>query len=268
MDVSRPQVSKVPTCFLTFEAYSLHTPSRNEFVCMKSMVSDYFSVEREIRAYDALSAASNASNAPGKKYVRHALDQFKIDHAGRSYHFLVHEPLGISIDFLQKTLKGRLPFDYCYDLVDYMLEALEYLHKHANLIHAGKYFTFLCRQKCPVLTFTTKTFKQETFSFALRTSASSKRWRNPSSPIPAREKSALRRLFSSRAAWKALWTSGSVKRVLQSSVTLAKHGLLGLHTRTLSSHLSIVRRRFFCISHGVSLSTSGILVVWFVSEVF
>jgi hypothetical protein len=259
----------MPTCFLTFEAYSLHTPSRNEFVCMKSMVSNYSSVEREILAYDALSAASNASDAPGKQYVRHALDQFKIDHAGRSYHFLVHEPLGISVDFLQKTLlKGRLPFDYCYDLVDYMLEALEYLHKHANLIHAGKYFTLLCRQRRPVLTFTTKTFKQETFSFALRTSACSKRWRNPSLPIPAREKSALRRLFSSRAAWKALCTSGSVKRVPQSSATLVKHGLPSRHTQTLSSHLSIVRQRFFCISHGVNLSTSGILVVWFVSENF
>ena len=122
------------------QADHVHVPSRNEFVCMKSLVSDYFSVEREICAYDALSAASNASNAPGKNYVRHALDQFKIDHAGRSYHFLIHEPLGISVDFLQKTLKARLPFAYCYDLVDHMLEALEYL-KHANLIHAGKYFT-------------------------------------------------------------------------------------------------------------------------------
>jgi len=268
MDVSRPQVSKVPTCFLTFEAYSLHTPSRNEFVCMKSMVSNYSSVEREIRAYDALSAASNASDAPGKQYVRHALDQFKIDHAGRSYHFLVHEPLGISVDFLQKKLKGRLPFVYCYDLVDHMLEALEYLHKHADLIHAGKYFTFSCRRRRPVLTFTEQIFKQGTFSFGLKTSASSKRWKNLSSPIPAREKSPLRRLFSSRAAWKAVWTSGSVKRVPQSSATLAKHGLPSLHTGTSSSHLSIVRQRFFCISHGVNLSTSGILVVWFVSEVF
>jgi hypothetical protein len=55
----------------------LHVPSRNEYVCMKSMVSDYPSVKCEIRAYDALSAASNASNSTGKMYVRHALDHFK-----------------------------------------------------------------------------------------------------------------------------------------------------------------------------------------------
>jgi len=107
------------------------------------MVCDYYSVEREIRAYDALTTASNASNSPGKKYVRHTLDQFKIDHADRSYHFLVHEPLGISVDFLQTTLKGTLPFGYCSQLVEHMIQALEYLHMHANLIHAGEYFRFL-----------------------------------------------------------------------------------------------------------------------------
>ena len=133
--------------FLASEAEQLHAPSRNKFVCMKSMVCDYFSVEREIRAYDALTTASNASNSPGKEYVRHTLDQFKIDHADRSYHFLVHEPLGISVDFLQTTLKGTLiPFGYCSQLVEQMIQALEYLHVHANLIHAGEYFRFLLRR--------------------------------------------------------------------------------------------------------------------------
>ncbi|KIM36880.1 hypothetical protein M413DRAFT_77652 [Hebeloma cylindrosporum] len=109
--------------------------SRNEYVCMKSMVSDYSSVEREIHAYEALSAAAKSSDAPGKKYVRHALDQFEIAHAGRSYNFLIHEPLGMPVKFLQGVLDGKIPFVFCHEVIFRMLQALEYLHKDANLIH-------------------------------------------------------------------------------------------------------------------------------------
>lgn len=108
--------------------------------------------------------------------------------------------------------------------------------------------------------FTEKTFKKGTFSFALKTSASSKRWKSPSSPILAREKSALRRQFSSRATWKALWASGSVKIVPQSSATLAKHGLASLHIRISSSHLSTVRQRYFYTSEPVDIWNLGCMV--------
>lgn len=46
---------------------------------MKSLVSDYSSVERELHAFDTLTAASTISKARGKEYVRHALDHFKLD---------------------------------------------------------------------------------------------------------------------------------------------------------------------------------------------
>jgi len=208
MDVRRPQVSKVPPFFLASEAHHPHAPSRNEYVCLESMVSDYFSIEREINAYDALSAASKASNAAGKKYVRHALDHFKIDHAGRTYDFLIHEPLGVSVHFLRMMKKGSLPFVYAHNLVVLMLQALNYLHTDANLIHGGEYATFMYCRDGLLLTFSAKTFKKGTFFSALMTLACSKTWKSPSSPSPARGKSPRRLLFSSRVTWTALLASG------------------------------------------------------------
>ena len=82
---------------------------------MKSLVSDYSSVERELRAFELLATASTMTMGElgsfGKKYVRHALDQFKIDHADRTYHFLIHEPLGVSFSVLQEVFEYNLPFD-------------------------------------------------------------------------------------------------------------------------------------------------------------
>lgn len=107
---------------------------------MKSLVSDYTSVDRELRAFELLTTtASTAGDSPGKKHVRHALDQFKIDHAGRTYHFLVHEPLGVHFSQLQELYDYILPFGKSQVSILQMLLAIEYLHNKARLIHAGKF---------------------------------------------------------------------------------------------------------------------------------
>ena len=55
------------------------------------MVCDYSSVQREIKAYEALSKSAEISEAPGKLYVRRALDHFELSQGDRNYHFLIHE---------------------------------------------------------------------------------------------------------------------------------------------------------------------------------
>jgi hypothetical protein len=54
---------------------------------MKSMVCDYSSVQREIKAYKALSRSAKINKAPGKLYVRRALDHFELS----------QRPLGVQI---------------------------------------------------------------------------------------------------------------------------------------------------------------------------
>ncbi|KAF8891447.1 kinase-like domain-containing protein [Gymnopilus junonius] len=107
---------------------------RNECVCMKSMVSNYPSVEHEIKVYDVLSTASKTSRSPGKRFVRHALDHFELRHGECDYHFLIHEPLGASLQFFLDEIKVGLPIEYVKDLASQMLHALAYIHS-AGVIH-------------------------------------------------------------------------------------------------------------------------------------
>lgn len=106
---------------------------------MKSMVCDYGSVERELRAYETLSHAVHASDIPddGRKYVRQALDRFKLNQNGdRDYHFLIHKPLGVSAQHFLNLHEGRFPLYYARDLARQMLHALDFVHK-AKVVHAG-----------------------------------------------------------------------------------------------------------------------------------
>lgn len=105
---------------------------------MKSMVTDYSSVKRELRAFESLTAASTTSNAPGKKHVRHALDTFSLGHAGRTYHFLIHEPLGFPLSLFHELVKYKFTFVQAQHYVFEILQALDYLHSDAHLIHGGE----------------------------------------------------------------------------------------------------------------------------------
>ena len=114
----------------------MNVASRDEYVCMKSMVCDYTSVQREIKAYEALSKAPGTSWPTGRQYVRQALDQFEIRRGNRDYHFLVHEPLGATVQFFLNISGGSLPINCVKDLTSQMLHALEFIHS-AQVIHAG-----------------------------------------------------------------------------------------------------------------------------------
>lgn len=114
----------------------LNVSSRDEYVCMKSMVSDYTSVQHEITAYEVLTKVGKTSRSIGKQYVRQALDHFELRHANRSYHFLIHEPLGVTVQFFLDISRGSLPIPYVQELASQILHGLEFTH-NARVTHAG-----------------------------------------------------------------------------------------------------------------------------------
>ena len=104
-------------------------------LAMKSMVCDYTSVQREIKAYEALSKAPKTDRLMGKWYTRQAVDSFELRRGDRDYHFLIHEPLGVSVQFFPDLSGGSLPIYYAKDLTTHMLHALDFIHS-AQVIHA------------------------------------------------------------------------------------------------------------------------------------
>jgi len=108
---------------------------RDEYVCMKSMVCDYTSVQREIKAYETLSNVPKADRLMGERYTRQAVDHFELRRGDRDYHFLIHEPLGVSVQFFLDLSGGSLPIYYVKELASQMLHALHFIHS-AQVIHA------------------------------------------------------------------------------------------------------------------------------------
>jgi len=103
---------------------------------MKSMVCDYSSVQREVAAHEALSESAKTSKAAGKQYVRQALDHFELSQDNRNYHFLIHEPLGVTLDLFLDFSDGSLPIYYVKEVTYQILQALDFIHS-AQVIHAG-----------------------------------------------------------------------------------------------------------------------------------
>ena len=106
------------------------------------MVCDYGSVEREVVAHEALSESAKTSEAAGKQYVRQALDHFELSKDDRNYHFLIHEPLGVTLDFFLYISHGSLPIYYVKEVTYQILQAFEFIHG-AGVIHAGTTLPFI-----------------------------------------------------------------------------------------------------------------------------
>ncbi|KAJ3718143.1 kinase-like domain-containing protein [Lentinula raphanica] len=103
----------------------------NQYVCMKSMVCDHPAAEREIKAMKTHPKGVQT----GSQLVRHALDHFTLRKGDHTYRFLIHEPLGISLQYILNGFRGHLPIDYVRDIAFEMFVALNYLHG-AQIIHA------------------------------------------------------------------------------------------------------------------------------------
>ena len=84
------------------------------------MVCNYSSVQREIKAHEVLSKATE-SEAAGKQHVRQALDHFELSQDDRNYHFLIHEPLGVTLQLFLEYSRGSLPIEFVWHVTYRML---------------------------------------------------------------------------------------------------------------------------------------------------
>lgn len=78
----------------------------------------------------------------GTANIRILVDQFKIagTKSPRGNLCLVYKPLAMSLAEMRKTgFGGRLPIDVVKGIVFYLLRALDFLHRKANLVHAGEF---------------------------------------------------------------------------------------------------------------------------------
>jgi hypothetical protein len=55
------------------------------------------------------------------QYVRQVLDHFELRHSDHNYHFVIHEPLGVSVQSFSDIAGERLPISYIKNLAFRML---------------------------------------------------------------------------------------------------------------------------------------------------
>jgi len=113
-----------------------HNISAHKYVTMKVCEQDHQVVRRELAAYAHLDTITTSN--PGALLVRELLDSFKATGPAGEYQCLVHEPLGMSMETLRRLCPGRkLPEDLLKAFLAHLLQALDFLHTDANMIHAG-----------------------------------------------------------------------------------------------------------------------------------
>jgi hypothetical protein len=121
--------------------------SRNHrYVTVKIYAAGQEQKTREIAALehiDSVLAASPQIRHVGSANIRTLLDKFEVVHpkTSRKNLCLVFDPLGMSLADTRRLLfGGKLDLDLVRGIVFYLLRALDFLHRKANLVHAGRFF--------------------------------------------------------------------------------------------------------------------------------
>ncbi|KAL9597305.1 MAG: hypothetical protein Q9219_005229 [cf. Caloplaca sp. 3 TL-2023] len=108
----------------------------HRYVTLKVCELESSAIRREVAAYSHLNTIRTSN--PGSLYVRTLLDSFKATGPAGEYQCLVHEPLGMSMETLRELAPGRkLPQDLLRSFLVHLLNALDFLHTDAQMIHAG-----------------------------------------------------------------------------------------------------------------------------------
>ena len=108
----------------------------HKYVISKVCELDSPAIRRELAAYNHL--ATVTTKKPGGLLVRELLDSFKVLGPAGEYQCLIHEPLGMSMDTLRQLSPGRkLPESLLKVFLKHLLQALDFLHTDARMIHAG-----------------------------------------------------------------------------------------------------------------------------------
>ena len=109
---------------------------KRKYVTIKVCKRECFQATREIRVLTHLNSIK--SRHDGSLLVRKLLDSFEINGSGGRHQCLVHEPLGTGLSRLRSIFPSRrLPEDILKALIIHVLQALDFLHSEAGIIHAG-----------------------------------------------------------------------------------------------------------------------------------
>ncbi|KAL3472269.1 kinase domain protein [Aspergillus californicus] len=92
---------------------------------------------REVRVYEYLSKLG--SSHIGSAYIRSLYDTFHISNSSGIYPCLVHPPMHMSIDVLRrKARSGKLSEPLLKQVLISLLQALDFLHSEAKVMHCAK----------------------------------------------------------------------------------------------------------------------------------
>lgn len=113
-----------------------------KYVTLKVCEQDSPAIRRELAAYSHLDTITTTN--PGALLVRDLLDFFKATGPAGEHQCLVHEPLGMSMETLRQLSPGRkIPENLLKVFLIHLLQALDFLHTDAKMIHAGiKHFAW------------------------------------------------------------------------------------------------------------------------------
>ncbi|KAL9028037.1 MAG: hypothetical protein Q9196_003531 [Gyalolechia fulgens] len=107
----------------------------HKYVTLKICDQHSPTVHRELAAYSHLDTITTSN--PGALLVRELLDSFKATGPAGEHQCLVHEPLGMSIETLRQLSPGqKLPENVLKAFLIHLLQALDFLHTEAKMIHA------------------------------------------------------------------------------------------------------------------------------------
>lgn len=91
----------------------------------------------EVRIYNRLSNLD--SKHPGKASVRTLLDHFTVFGPDGNHQCLVHEPLSLSLQWLRQQFPTRTyPESLLKITTIEILQALDFLHTEADIVHTGQ----------------------------------------------------------------------------------------------------------------------------------
>ena len=103
---------------------------------MKICEQESQATRRELAAYSRLDKIKTRN--PGALLVRELLDSFKATSPAGEFNCLVHEPLGMSMETLrQLSPEQKLPQNLVRIFLIHLLQALDFLHTDAKMVHAG-----------------------------------------------------------------------------------------------------------------------------------